>query len=250
MALGADRGCPGPGWCARSRVRPQRGRVVPGDLTAGWQRCRRGARGPAEADEHGQLLVSVARTPPDARLVAAVSLWRRWSAQVSRGNRHLTGIGSRQQTVSGCLQQQQRWWSRQPPAVAGEAGDAMSQPVRACARGKMALGADRGCPGPAWCARSRAWPQRGRVCRGHERGHERASAKVKFAGGGGQIRGARRAGSSGLQAAPAATRTSPDTLGPGPRAGSSGEGHRASRGSVVQRRSGISDELPLELTSD
>jgi hypothetical protein len=91
-----------------------------------------------------------------------------------------------------------------------------------------------------------AWP---RVPR-HERGHERASAKVKFAGGGGQIRGARRAGSSGLQAAPAATRTSPDTLGPGPRAGSSGEGHRASRGSVVQRRSGISDELPLELTSD
>ena len=91
-----------------------------------------------------------------------------------------------------------------------------------------------------------AWP---RVPR-HERGHERASAKVKFAGGGGQIRGAWRAGSSGLQVAPAATRTSPDTLGPGPRAGSSGEGHRASHGSVVQRRSGISDELPLELTSD
>ena len=33
-------------------------------------------------------------------------------------------------------------------------------------------------------------------------------------------------------------------------AGSSGEGHRASHGSVVQRRSEISDELPLELTSD
>ena len=56
------------------------------------------------------------------------------------------------------------------------------------------------------------------------------SAEVKFAGGGGQIRGARRAGSGGLQAAPVATRTSPDTLGPGPRAGSSGAGHRASRG--------------------
>jgi hypothetical protein len=86
-------------------------------------------------------------------------------------------------------------------------------------------------------------------------------AKVKFAaGGGGQIRGARRAGSSGLQAAPAATRTSPDTLGPGPRAGSSGASHRASAaapraapirpGRVQRRRSGISDELPLELTSD
>ena len=41
-------------------------RVVLDDLTAGWQRCRRGAGGPAEADEHGQLLISVARTPPDA----------------------------------------------------------------------------------------------------------------------------------------------------------------------------------------
>jgi hypothetical protein len=76
------------------------------------------------------------------------------------------------------------------------------------------------------------------------------SAEDIFASGRGQIHGARRAGSGGLQAAPAATRTSPDTLGPGPRAGSSGEGHRASHGSVVQRRSGISDELPLELTSD
>ena len=76
------------------------------------------------------------------------------------------------------------------------------------------------------------------------------SAEVKFAGGGGQIRGARRAGSGGLQAAPAATHTSPDTLGPGPRAGSSGAGHRASRGSVIQRRSGISDELPPNLSSD
>ena len=64
----------------------------------------------------------------------------------------------------------------------------------------------------------------------HEASISAPSAEVKFAGGGGQIRGARRAGSGGLQAAPVATRTSPDTLGPGPRAGSSGAGHRASRG--------------------
>ena len=76
------------------------------------------------------------------------------------------------------------------------------------------------------------------------------SAEDIFASGRGQIHGARRAGSGGLQAAPAATRTSPDTLGPGPRAGSSGAGHRASRGAVVQRRSEISDELPLDLSSD
>jgi hypothetical protein len=87
-----------------------------------------------------------------------VSLRRRWSAQVSHGSRQ-------QPADSGCLQQQQRRRSRQPPAAAGEAGDATSQPVRACARGQMAPGADRGCPGPGWCARSRARPQRGRVPR-------------------------------------------------------------------------------------
>ena len=87
-----------------------------------------------------------------------MSLRRRWSAQVSHGSRQ-------QPADSGCLQQQQRRRSRQPPAAAGEAGDATSQPVRACARGQMAPGADRGCPGPGWCARSRAWPQRGRVPR-------------------------------------------------------------------------------------
>ena len=51
---------------ATGLARPAGTRVVPGDLTAGWQRCRRGAGGPAEADEHGQLLISVAGTPPDA----------------------------------------------------------------------------------------------------------------------------------------------------------------------------------------
>ena len=117
---------------ATGLARPAGTRVVLGDLTAGWQRCRRVAGGPAGANEHGELLTSVAGTPPDAGLVVAVSLRRRWSAQVSHGNRHLTGIGSRQQTVSGCLQQQQRRRSRQPPAAAGEAGDATSQPVRAC----------------------------------------------------------------------------------------------------------------------
>ena len=73
--------------------------------------------------------------------------------------------------------------------------------------------------------------------RGAERGAEGTSlvtsapsAEDIFASGRGQIHGARRAGSGGLQAAPAATRTSPDTLGPGPRAGSSGAGHRASHG--------------------
>ena len=92
------------------------------------------------------------------------------------------------------------------------------------------------------------------VCRGHEPGHERAERQ-------GHIRqwprtNSRRAAgrqwrlAGGLQAALAATRTSPDTLGPGPRAGSSGAGHRASRGAVVQRRSEISDELPLDLSSD
>jgi hypothetical protein len=137
---------------------------VLGDLTAGWQRCRRVAGGPAGANEHGQLLASVAGTPPDAGLVVAVSLRRRWSAQVSHGSQQW------QQTAdSGCLQQQQqqqRRRSRQPPAAAGEAGDATSQHVRACARGQMAPGADRGCPGPGWCARSRARPQRGRVVPG------------------------------------------------------------------------------------
>ena len=139
-------------------------RVVPGDVTAVWQRCRRVAGGPAGANEHGQLLASVARTPPDAWLVAAVSLRRRWSAQVSHGSRQW-----QQPADSGCLQQQQQQqqqrWSRQPPAAAGEAGDATSQPARACARGQMAPGADRGCPGPGWCAWSRARPQRGRVPR-------------------------------------------------------------------------------------
>eukprot|EP01043_Picozoa_sp_COSAG02_P048474 COSAG02_NODE_4763_length_5010_cov_7.005091_4_plen_81_part_00 len=78
-----------------------------GDLTAGWQRCRHGAGDPAEADEHGQLLVSVAGTPLDAWLVVAVSLRRRWSAQVSHGSRQW------QQTAdSQWQQQQQRWWSR------------------------------------------------------------------------------------------------------------------------------------------
>ena len=51
-------------------------RVVLSDLTAGWQHGRRGATGPAEADEHGQLLISVAETPLDAWLMAAVSLLR------------------------------------------------------------------------------------------------------------------------------------------------------------------------------
>jgi hypothetical protein len=130
-------------------------------LTAGWQRCRRGAGGPAGANEHGQLLASVAGAPPNAGLVVAVSLRRRWSAQVSHGSQQW------QQTAdSGCLQQQQqRRRSRQPPAVADEAGDATSQSARACARGQMAPGADRGCPGPGRCARSRARPQRGRVPR-------------------------------------------------------------------------------------
>ena len=89
-----------------------------------------------------------------------MSLRRRWSAQVSHGSRQW-----QQPADCGCLQQQQRRRSRQPPAAAGEAGDATSQPVRACARGQMAPGADRGCPGPGWCARSRARPQRGRVPR-------------------------------------------------------------------------------------
>ena len=90
-----------------------------------------------------------------------MSLRRRWSAQVSHGSQQW------QQTAdSGCLQQQQQWRrSRQPPAVADEAGDATSQSARACARGQMAPGADRGCPGPGRCARSRARPQRGRVPR-------------------------------------------------------------------------------------
>ena len=51
---------------ATGLARPAGTRVVSGDLTAGWWRCRRGAGGPAEADEHGQLLISVTRTPPDA----------------------------------------------------------------------------------------------------------------------------------------------------------------------------------------
>jgi hypothetical protein len=89
-----------------------------------------------------------------------VSLRRRWSAQVSHGSRQW-----QQPADSGCLQQQRRRRSRQPLAAAGEAGDATSQPVRACARDQMAPGADRGCPGPGWCARSRARPQRGRVPR-------------------------------------------------------------------------------------
>jgi hypothetical protein len=146
---------------ATGLARPAGTRVVLGDLTAGWQRCRRGAGGPAGANEHGQLLASVAGTPPDAGLVVAVSLRRRWSAQVSHGSQQW------QQTAdSGCLQQQQqRRRSRQPPAVADEAGDATSQSARACARGQMAPGADRGCPGPGRCARSRARPQRGRVPR-------------------------------------------------------------------------------------
>ena len=146
---------------ATGLARPAGARVVLGDLTAGWQRCRRVAGGPAGANEHGQLLASVAGTPPDAGLVVAVSLRRRWSAQVSHGSQQW------QQTAdSGCLQQQQqRRRSRQPPAAAGEAGDATSQHVRACARGQMAPGADRGCPGPGRCARSRARPQRGRVPR-------------------------------------------------------------------------------------
>ena len=56
-------------------------------------------------------------------------------------------------------------WQHWPPAAAGEAGDATSQPARACARGQMAPGADRGCPGSGRCAWSRARPQRGRVPR-------------------------------------------------------------------------------------
>jgi hypothetical protein len=87
------------------------------------------------------------------------------------------------------------------------------------------------------------------VCRGTSVGTSAPSTKVIFAGGRGQIHGARRVSCSGLQAAPAATRTSPGTLGAGPRAGSSGAGHRASRGSVVQRPSPIQDELCPLLTS-
>ena len=210
---------------------------------------RRGAGGPAEADEHGQLLASVAGTPPDAGLVVAVSLRRRWSAQVSHGNRHLTGIGSRQQTVSGCLQQQQWWWSRQPPAVADEAGDATSQSARACARGQMAPGADRGCPGPGRCARSRARPHARPCAEGTSVGTSAPSAEDKFPAAEDKFGDAWRAGSGGLQVVPAATRTSPGTLGAGPRAGSSGAGHRASRGSVVQRHSGIQDQLCPLLSS-
>ena len=71
---------------ATGLARPAGTRVVLGDLTAGWPRCRRGAGGPAGANEHGQLLASVAGTPPNAGLVVAVSLRRRWSAQVSHGS--------------------------------------------------------------------------------------------------------------------------------------------------------------------
>ena len=91
-----------------------------------------------------------------------------------------------------------------------------------------------------------AWP----CAEGTSVGTSAPSAEDKFPAAEDKFGDAWRAGSGGLQAAPAATRTSPDTLGPGPRAGSSGVGHRASRGSVIQRRSGISDELPPNLSSD
>ena len=228
-------------------------RVVPGDVTAGWQRCRRVAGGPAGANEHGQLLALVAQTPPDAWLVAAVSLRRRWSAQVSHGSQQW-----QQPADSGCLQQQQQRWSRQPPAAAGEAGDATSQPARACARGQMAPGADRGCPGPGRCARSRARPQRGRMPRarawsrarrGHERGHERAERR-------GQIRRWRRSNSRR-----AAGRQRRLAGGPGGNPhiaryrGSRPERWQQRRGSqsqtrpVVQRLRGIQDQLCPLLTS-
>ena len=38
------------------------------------------------ADEHGQLLISVAEAPLDARLMVAMSLLRRLSVKVSRGS--------------------------------------------------------------------------------------------------------------------------------------------------------------------
>jgi hypothetical protein len=52
------------------------------------------------------------------------------------------------------------------------------------------------------------------------------------------------ADSSGLWAAPAATRTSVDTLGAGPRDGSGGAAHRASRGSVPHRGRKSGSTLP------
>ena len=92
--------------------------------------------------------------------------------------------------------------------------------------------------------------------RGAERGHSTSvgtsapSAEDKFPAAEDKFGDAWRAGSGGLQVVPAATRTSPGTLGAGPRAGSSGAGHgRASHGSVVQRRSGIQDELCPLLSS-
>ena len=56
------------------------------------------------------------------------------------------------------------------------------------------------------------------------------SAEDKFPAAEDKFGDAWRAGSGGLQVVPAATRTSPGTLGAGPRAGSSGAGHRASHG--------------------
>ena len=47
------------------------------------------------ADEHGQLLISVAEAPLDARLMVAMSLLRRLSVKVSRGSQQ------QQPTVSG-----------------------------------------------------------------------------------------------------------------------------------------------------
>jgi hypothetical protein len=90
-----------------------------------------------------------------------------------------------------------------------------------------------------------AWP----CAEGTSVGTSAPSAEDKFPAAEDKFGDAWRAGSGGLQVVPAATRTSPGTLGAGPRAGSSGAGHRASRGSVVQRRSGIQDELCPLLSS-
>ena len=45
---------------ATGLARPAGTRVLPGDLTAGWQRCRQSAGGPARANEHGQLVTQPA----------------------------------------------------------------------------------------------------------------------------------------------------------------------------------------------
>ena len=153
-------------------------RVVLSDLTAGWQHGRRGATtvGPAGADEHGQLLISVAEAPLVPRRLADGGHEPAETAE-RKGQSWQPAAAANSQSVAGL--------TVGAAAVVEQAATGSSRRGRCCCSGLFEPAhVARWLRMPTIVVRDRGgacgaagWPQRGRVPT-HDHGHERAERQL------------------------------------------------------------------------